>query len=114
MPVSEFYFADIEAEIVLFYIPLLLGLDVMTKFKVIPDYDKDFVRFKCDGWSVPMVRKLHHAYIVWAPSIVYTDYELHLVYSHFYRPRADRLYALKKSAKPEIASRKLLKGLEHI
>lgn len=71
MPVGELQFADIEAEVVPVDITILLWLNIIAKFEMILGFDKDFIHTTCDGWLVPMVRKLGHAYIAWALSILY-------------------------------------------
>lgn len=61
IPVTEF--ENIEAAIGDFYVPLLLGLDVLFRLMVILDFNKCIMSSKVDGWMTPLVKNLLHVYI---------------------------------------------------
>lgn len=64
------------AEVVDVCVTFLLGIEVMKRFNVLLKFEKDIVISKCDGWKIPMTRrvigkvlrrKLGYAYIQWSP-----------------------------------------------
>lgn len=114
IPVSDYGFIEIDAHIVDVDVPLLLGLDTMTKLEMILDFAKDTVTSKLDSWKIPLIRKLGHAYITWSPSVMYTDKELRKIHRHFHHPQAERLYALMKRANPNEATAETLKELQEV
>lgn len=88
IPVSETYFAEVEAGVVGIDLPSLLGLEVMTMFKVILDFDCDQMRSKCDGWSCPLFAIwVIYIYIDWMLSILHTELELRLINRHLFTPK---------------------------
>lgn len=114
IPVSETHFANVNAAVVEIDVPFLLGLDALTKFKVILNFGDDTAQSKCDGWKLKMVRKLGHVYIEWPPSILYTETELRRIHRHFYHPRVDKLFAVMKRADPKLVATDVYKDLEKI
>lgn len=76
--------------------PFLLGLDVSTKFKIILDFGEDVTKSKCDEWTLPITRKMGHAYVERTPSSLYTERELRQVHRSFFHPQMDRLTNLIK------------------
>lgn len=83
LPVSLTHFADIETEIMNIDIPVLLGLDAFSKFKIILDFEDNAMKLKCDNWELQIVQKLGHTYIEWAPSIFFTERKIQLINRHF-------------------------------
>lgn len=114
LPVSNDHFAEVKAEVVDVDVPFLLGLDALTQFEVILNFGENTVVSKCDGWSLPLKRKLGHVYIEWVPSILYTERELRRVHRNFYHPQPDKLYALLKRAHPDTTNPGTLAELEKI
>lgn len=114
IPVGLKHFAEVSADVVDPDVPFLLGLDVLTKFKIILDFDKDMIRSKCDGWAAPIVRKFGHAYLEWLPSILYTEAELRRVHRHFFHPSTERLAAVIKRSDPSAMSPQVIADLDKI
>lgn len=100
MPVTDTYFVCIKAQIVHVDVPLLLGLDVLRRLKVILDFDKFTMTSTKGHWSVQLKRKLRHAYVEWADNILYTETELRKMHRHFYHPSTDKLFKMIKRAEP--------------
>lgn len=100
LPINLQFFSHIQVEVVPVNILFLLGLDLLTKFKIIIDFDGNIIRSKLDCWVLPIVRKLGHAYVEWEISAFYTETELRRLQRHFYHPQTERLFALIKGADP--------------
>lgn len=69
-----------------------LVLDVMSSFKIMLDFGDDQLVSKTDGWTLPLVRKYGHAYLVWTINLFYTATELRKIHRHFYHLIPGRLY----------------------
>lgn len=100
IPIKEDYFVDIEASVVDVDVPLLIGLDVLGRLKVILDFNEFTMSSTTENWTIPLSRKMGHAYIEWADSILYTELELRRMHKHFYHPSTEKLYAVIKRAEP--------------
>lgn len=70
MPVVDSHMVDVTAEVVNVYVPLLLGLKLMTRLKMVIDFDKDPVRSKSGVWNKSLIRKLGHVFVVWPVQIL--------------------------------------------
>lgn len=100
IPITETYFISIRAQVVEVNVPLLLGLDVLSRLKVILNFEAFTMSSTQDKWSIPLTRKLGHAYIVWHESVLYTEAELRRMHRHFYHPATEKLHAVIKRAEP--------------
>lgn len=114
LPITKHHFAEIIVEVIEIDIPFLLGLDLLTRFKIVIDFDDKVMRSKIDGTSLPITRKMGHAYIDWTPSILYTEQELRRIHRHFHHPLPDRLTSLIKRAHPNTKMSKVYSDLEKI
>lgn len=83
-------------------IPLLLGLDLLDKHKLVADnVDKVLVN-KISGWSVPITRAHGHLFIRWdLREVMYTRTELERLHLHFFHPSVQKLLALLKRGTPD-------------
>lgn len=102
MSTFDSYFADIHAEGANLDITLLLGLEPMTKLKLILHFDIDCVSSNADRWTVLVIRKLGHAYILWNSSVLYTEADLKRFHRHLCHPQTDKLFAVMHRAGPTI------------
>lgn len=114
IPLSGTHFANILAQIVYIDVPLQLGLDVMTKFKVVLDFDADTACSKCELWTLPLTRKQVHAFIEWTPTIFYTERQIWRMHRHFSHPQTEHLIALMRRADPDNVSPRLYTDFENI
>lgn len=100
VPINLQFFAIIQVEVVPVNIPFLLGLDVLTKLKIIADFDDNIIRSKLYGCELPIVLKLSHLYVEWEISAFYTETELRSLHRQVYYPQTESLIALVKRADP--------------
>lgn len=94
MPVSDDVVIQFDAYIVPIDVPLLLGLDVLRKLKLIVSFENGSIQSPKGDWSINLVQKFGHLYIEWPPSVYYTEAELRRIHRHFYHPSTDKLLAL--------------------
>lgn len=83
---------DVAAEVANVDLPFLLGLDFMTRIKMVIYFDRDKVRYKAGGWNTIIVRKLGNVYVVWSVQIFYTHRALRHMHRYFYHPSAEKLF----------------------
>lgn len=114
IPIVDDYFIDVEASILDVDVPLLIGLDVLKRLKVILDFSEFTMSSTSEDWTVPLARKLGHAYIEWTDNILYTENELMKIHRHFYHPSTDKLYAIIKLAEPLTTNTGIYETLDKI
>lgn len=86
-------------------VPMLLGLDVLDKEKLIVDNVENAVYSKKFKWSIPVTRKEGHLFLTWKfASILFTKPELRKLHLHFFHPSQDKLFNLIKRAHPRHAT----------
>lgn len=100
IPVKEDFVVRISADVVNVDVPLLIGLDTLTKLKAILDLDQDTLSSKVGSWKLPLRRKLGHVYLEWPISIFYTELELRRAHKHFYHPSTEKLLNVLHRADP--------------
>lgn len=86
IPISSNYFMSFIADVFDIDIPLLIGLDVLTRSWLIADLEDNRIISKREQWTIPHIRKRGHAYIEWTLTIFYTEAELRRVHRHFLSP----------------------------
>ncbi len=98
-----------DVDIVSADVPLLLGLDVLdgnrlqvlsvsNRLQHVPECRRDL------GWSIPLVRKYGHAYLVWNPrpiSVNFSRAQLEKVHNNLYHASAGKTLELLKRASSE-------------
>ena len=57
-------------------VPLLLGLDVMSEYKLVVDIGDSILFSKLHGWMATLTRRLGHIYLTCDQDILYTPTEL--------------------------------------
>lgn len=65
MPITETKVIDIDADVVEVDMPILLGLDNLTKLKALLDIGNDTITSKNMKWEVPLTRKRGQLYVEW-------------------------------------------------
>lgn len=60
IPVFDFSSLALNAHIVNIDVPLVLGLDILTRARIILNFSDDTVRSKTDNWQMPLIRKNGH------------------------------------------------------
>lgn len=95
-------------------VQFLLGLNLLTKFKILIDIDENIIRSKLDCWVLPIVRKLGHAYVDFEISAFYSETELRRLLRQFYHPQAEHLIALIKRTNRTFAVPKIHVDLKQI
>lgn len=113
LPIDSF-FAQIKVKVLDVDISLLLGLDLLTKFKIVIDFDEIFMQSKLDGWVLPIFCRLGHACGEWTPSILYTEHELRRVHRHLFHPQTDRFSTLINRVNPDCELSKVDSNIEKI
>lgn len=58
IPVSKSYATEINAEVVNVAVPLLVCLDVLTRLRIVLDFDQDTKVSNQHRWSMPLSRKM--------------------------------------------------------
>lgn len=114
IPVSLTHFSILQAHVVNLDVPLLFGLYIMTKFKIILDFDEDIGKSKSDGWTLQMIKKLEHAYVELKPSIFFTETDLRRIHIHLYCPQKANFFAVVGPADPKLVSTKVYSDFEKL
>lgn len=114
IPIINDYFVDIMAQIVNVDVPLLLGLDVLERLKIVLYFNDYSMSSIAEDWTVPLIMKNGHAYVVWCSKILYSEAELRKMHRHFYHPSTDKLYAVIKRAEPATTNTGMYDLLENV
>ena len=94
---------------------MLLGLDLLDAVGLYADKVDKILVSKALGFSMPLVRKYGHMYLVWAPAtILFTKAELKKLHRQFKHPSAEKLMNLLKSSKLKDLDENTRKMLEEI
>jgi hypothetical protein len=91
-----------------------MGLDLMDDVGLIFDNMKKTLSSPMMSVSLPVVRKMGHAYLEWPEEVLYTESEVRKIHSAFYHPSADKLFNLIRRANPSVATSSLLNTIKHI
>lgn len=100
MPLMESHVTDIDADVVDVNVPFLLGLNNLTKLKILLDVGKDRISSANLNWEMPVIRKHGHLYIAWPKCVMFTVRELKKVHRHLFHSQPDRIYQLLRRANP--------------
>ena len=114
VPITESHFIELLVDVVDVQIPFLPGLDTIRRFKLVFDTDNLRLSLKVEVWDVPFTSKRGHLYFELKLDILFTLSDLVRVHRHFYYPKSERLYSLRKRGVPEKTPRGFLRGLEEI
>lgn len=114
IPINGEYFVVILARIVDVDLPLLLGLDVLSRLKAVLDFGKYTMTSTAGNCTIPLTKRMGHAYIDWQSSILYTEPELRKMHRHFFHPSTDKLYAIIKRAEPTTTNTGMYDILEKV
>jgi hypothetical protein len=85
-------------------LPLLMGLDLMDDIGLLFDNTTNKVESPKGKWSLPVVRKLGHAYLEWPLEVMYTESEVRKLHSTFYHPSVEKIFNLIRRAYPSEAT----------
>ena len=97
IPLSPSEFLPVPIDVVDATVPLILGLDLLTREQLLVDYLQMRIKRATDGKSVPIVRKLGHCFLEWDEhQMFFTRSELQRLHYHFMHPTVDKLFALLK------------------
>lgn len=91
---------DVGASVVDVDVPLLLGLDLFEKLRIVLDFGKFTMSSTSANWSVPLTMKIGHADLVWQDSIFYTETELRKIHCHLHHPSTDKMFAVIRKEEP--------------
>lgn len=72
-----------DAHLVPINIPLLLGLHVLRKLRLLANFYYSTLSTR-DDWRMQLVYKFEHMYAKWPPAIYYTEAELESIHRHFF------------------------------
>ena len=114
IPISSGDYLAFEADVVNLNIPLLMGLEILDRCKLVIDVCKNELLCPERGWSLPLTRKLGHIYIEWGTEVLYTTNELQRIHRHFIHAPADRLFSLMKRAYDPSATLETRKRMEEV
>lgn len=91
---------SITAHVVPLRTPLLLGLDMLYKFKWTFLTVQNVLISVSEGWSLPLVRKFGHVFLPWPPLYrsLYTRQQLQNFHLHFMHPSTEKLFNLLQRA----------------
>lgn len=79
-------------------VPMLIGLDVMDKYKLIADNVDNKLICKKNDWNGGLTRKYGQIYYEWQYGVMYTELELKRIHRHFYHAHPELIYSLMKRA----------------
>jgi hypothetical protein len=87
----------VRADVVTTPIPLLIGLDVLDKYKLNVLTVENQLTSVSHGWKIPLERRNGHVYLTWNPRaycIMFSSEQLRRFHQHFHHPSAGILYEL--------------------
>lgn len=67
LPLADTIEIIFEAFFILIGIPLLLGLDVLKKLRLIVNFDNGTLVSVYEDWRMKIVHKVEHLYVEWPP-----------------------------------------------
>lgn len=73
MPVGEDVVVAFPLYVVSIDVPLLLGLDVLQKLKILVNFKDGTIYSPCDHGRVELAQKLGHTYVEWPMEIYHTE-----------------------------------------
>lgn len=112
MPVADDVVVQFDAFIVPIDVPLLLGLDVLTKLDIVIKFSSATIESERDDWVLKLIQKMGHLYVEWSPTVYYSEQELRRIHRHFFHPITDKLVNVIHRGAKEHANQGLRKNLE--
>lgn len=91
---------SLRSHIVTIDVPLLLGIDVLQKLKLLINFKTGTRHSPRDYRRVQFVQNLGHMYVELPMEIYYTEQELRQIYWHFYHPSTSKLQVLIQKGAP--------------
>lgn len=115
IPTPNESYVHLDADVIRFDIPFLLGLDIMDREGLLPNNVLNRLQTYHGNWYIPIVRKFGHLYICWNnATTLFTRNELLKLHRHFQHPLIGKLFALIKRARPEQSNESTRKMLDEI
>ena len=115
IPTPDGSFIEIDIDVVEADVPMLLGIDVMDRERIVANNVTNYAVQEDGRWKMPLIRKFGHMYLVWKPNeILFTRPELVKLHRHFRHPTEGKLWELIKRARPHQADEKTHKLLSEI
>lgn len=100
IPIAD-HFLAVTLDVVPANLPLLIGLDVIDRYKVSVDAARNQLSSVDGSWCVPLQRKNGHLYYLWTvANVLYTRAELVKLHKHLFHPTTGKLYNLIERASP--------------
>lgn len=113
MPVGEEVVMIFDAYVVPIDVPLLLGIDVLQKVKLLIIFEDGTLLSPCKNGSGNLVSKIWHVYVEWPAKVYYTDTELCRIHRQFHHPPTKKLANLIQRGAPEHVNPALRKNIDH-
>jgi hypothetical protein len=111
-------FIDVTADVVPLQVPLLLGLDIKTRYDMRVCARKRQLEGTGENcWSAPLNLEEGHLILPWSPmsmGIPFTKLEVVRMHRGFHHPSSKRLYDILRTVRPTEAPPHLLTTLEEI
>lgn len=88
----------IDVDVVEADVPLLIGIDILDKEKLVARNVHNVLWSFKEGWALPLTRKSGQLYIEWDDKsrIYFNKEELRKLHRHFYHPDTEKLFNLIK------------------
>lgn len=104
LPTPDGSTINMRADVVRADIPLLLGLDLLDKERLMPNNVLNLLQHHDHCCSISVTRKFGHMYVCWSSKeVLFTRSELLKLHRHFRHPSQSKLWALIKRARPDHA-----------
>lgn len=101
LPIDEHSHINIDIDVVDMDIPLIIGLDVLRRHKILVDYLTNTIKFCERNVQQPIKNMRGHVFYVWdAHTILFTREELIRLHTHFMHPSASKLFELISRSDP--------------
>lgn len=116
MPMENGALALIMTDVVPIDVPFLIGLDVLTKFKMVVDNVDMVLDCRENKTKLPIVKKQGHLYLPWTKDqkVWFTKEELNKLHKGFHHPSPKKLHDLLKRARPDETDSKTMEILKDI
>lgn len=76
MPVADDVVLTFTAQVVPIDVPVLVGLNIMKKLKLLINFDDGTIQSPRNSWRIQMTYKRGHMYVEWPRDFYYTEQEL--------------------------------------
>lgn len=121
IPTPDGIFIETRVEVGKVDVPLLLGIDLLDRERLVADNVENVLHSRRAGWKMPVIRRGAtdgrggHMYLLWDCSqLCFTKGELKKLHLHFFHPSSRKLYNLLKRAEPEHCTAETLSLLGNI